>query len=111
MSEEKKPKLIKPKFSPWLIYAIVIGGLITISLFNNDLSKGTRENISISKFYGMLDNGDIAKVTKSGAKAIIYLKKEAVSKAEHKKVALDVFSKKNELGPHYITEVGLKNDV
>jgi cell division protease FtsH len=111
MSEEKKPKLIKPKFSPWLIYAIVIGGLIAISLFNNDLSKGTRENISISKFYGMLDNGDIAKVTKSGAKAIIYLKKEAVSKAEHKKVALDVFSKKNELGPHYITEVGLKNDV
>ncbi len=111
MSEEKKPKLIKPKFSPWLIYAIVIGGLIAISLFNNDLSKGTRENISISKFYGMLDNGDIAKVTKSGAKAIIYLKKEAVSKAEHKKVALDVFNKKNELGPHYITEVGLKNDV
>ena len=111
MSEEKKPKLIKPKFSPWLIYAIVIGGLIAISLFNNDLSKGTRKNISISKFYGMLDNGDIAKVTKSGAKAIIYLKKEAVSKAEHKKVALDVFSKKNELGPHYITEVGLKNDV
>ena len=111
MSEEKKPKIKKPKFSPWLIYAIVIGGLIAISLFNNDLSKGTRENISISKFYGMLDKGDIAKVTKSGAKAIIFLKKEAVSKDEHKKVALDVFSKKNELGPHYITEVGLKNDV
>jgi ATP-dependent metalloprotease FtsH len=103
MSDNKNPKL---KVNPWLFYGLAIGILLLISLFGRGLDFSNPKPTTLSKFYQYLDSNQIEKVTFSNTRASIFLKEEALTAEEHKKVKDDVFGKTNTKGPHYFTEIG-----
>lgn len=103
MSDNKNPKL---RVNPWLFYGLAIGVLLLISLFGRGLDFSNPKPTTLSKFYQYLDSNQIEKVTFSNTRASIFLKEEALTAEEHKKVKDDVFGKTNTKGPHYFTEIG-----
>jgi ATP-dependent metalloprotease FtsH len=103
MSDNKNPKL---RVNPWLFYGLAIGILLLISLFGRGLDFSNPKPTTLSKFYQYLDSNQIEKVTFSNTRASIFLKEEALTAEEHKKVKDDVFGKTNTKGPHYFTEIG-----
>ncbi|RBA28108.1 ATP-dependent zinc metalloprotease FtsH [Flavobacterium tibetense] len=103
MSDNKNPKL---KVNPWLFYGLAIGILLLISLFGRGLDFSNPKPTTLSKFYQYLDSNQIEKITFSNTRASIFLKEEALTAEEHKKVKDDVFGKTNTKGPHYFTEIG-----
>ncbi|MCW4468820.1 ATP-dependent zinc metalloprotease FtsH [Flavobacterium sp. MFBS3-15] len=109
MSKDNKPS--KVKVSPWLIY----GGILLMFLAINYVVGGSTfsepKSTSISNFYKYLDAGQVSKVTYNKSTAEVYIKDEFLKNKEHEKTQqTDMFGKKTK-GPHYIVNVGDKNEL
>uniref|UniRef100_UPI00404B0C92 ATP-dependent zinc metalloprotease FtsH n=1 Tax=Flavobacterium sp. TaxID=239 RepID=UPI00404B0C92 len=100
-------KKTKFKLSPWAIYGIVIGALILINLFGNDLSFNSPKQTTLSKIYQYIDSNQVEKVVFTNLKATVFLKKEALTSTTHQKKNKDgSLQKINEKGPQYVAEIG-----
>lgn len=100
------PNPNKFKFNPWLIYFIVAGIFVFISVISGGSSFQEPGKLSISKFNEYLENGEIEKVLvynkgENVSEAEIYIKKEALKDAKHKSVVKDVLGHEN-TGAHYL---------
>ncbi|MEZ4838709.1 ATP-dependent zinc metalloprotease FtsH [Flavobacterium sp.] len=108
MSKENNsnPNPNKFKFNPWLIYFIVAGIFIFISIISGGSSFQEPGKLTISKFNEYLNNGEIEKVLvynkgENLSEAEIYITKEALKDQKHKAVVNDVFGRENK-GAHYL---------
>lgn len=100
------PNPNKFKFNPWLIYFIVAGIFVFISVISGGSSFQEPGKLSISKFNEYLENGEIEKVLvynkgENVSEAEIYIKKDALKDAKHKGVVKDVLGREN-TGAHYL---------
>lgn len=100
------PNPNKFKFNPWLIYFIVAGIFVFISVISGGSSFQEPGKLSISKFNEYLENGEIEKVLvynkgENVSEAEIYIKKDALKEAKHKGVVKDVLGREN-TGAHYL---------
>lgn len=100
------PNPNKFKFNPWLIYFIVAGIFVFISVISGGSSFQEPGKLSISKFNEYLENGEIEKVLvynkgENVSEAEIYIKKDALKDAKHKGVVKDVLGRDNS-GAHYL---------
>jgi cell division protease FtsH len=108
MSKENNstPNPNKFKFNPWLIYFIVAGIFIFISIISGGSSFQEPGKLTISKFNEYLENGEIEKVLvynkgENLSEAEIYITKEALKDKKHKEVVKDVLGRENK-GAHYL---------
>jgi cell division protease FtsH len=108
MSKENNstPNPNKFKFNPWLIYFIVAGIFIFISIISGGSSFQEPGKLTISKFNEYLENGEIEKVLvynkgENLSEAEIYITKEALKDKKHKGVVNDVLGRENK-GAHYL---------
>ncbi|RXR30130.1 ATP-dependent zinc metalloprotease FtsH [Flavobacterium piscinae] len=108
MSKENNstPNPNKFKFNPWLIYFIVAGIFIFISIISGGSSFQEPGKLTISKFNEYLNNGEIEKVLvynkgENLSEAEIYITKEALKDKKHKGVVKDVLGRENK-GAHYL---------
>ena len=103
MANEKKP--FNFKFSPWMIYVLVIIGFFGLNYFGGSGFQDTTK-ISYSKFNEYLNKGQIEKViiyNKTEGEA--YLTVNALKDKSNEKVAKDFMGKMNK-GPHYSFDIG-----
>ena len=103
MANEKKP--FNFKFSPWMIYVLVIIGFFGLNYFGGSGFQDTTK-ISYSKFNEYLNKGQIEKViiyNKTEGEA--YLTANALKDKSNKKVAKDIMGNMNK-GPHYSFDIG-----
>ncbi len=103
MSENKNPKL---KFSPWLIYGLILGVFLLINVLGGGFDFNSPKPITLSKFNEFLDSSQIEKVTFNNTKAEIFLKKDVLGNKEHSKAKDNMIGKPNVKGPHYVVEIG-----
>lgn len=108
MSKENNstPNPNKFKFNPWLVYFIVAGIFIFISVISGGSSFQEPGKLTISKFNEYLENGEIEKVLvyskgENLSEAEIYITKEALKDKKHKGVINDVLGRENK-GAHYL---------
>jgi cell division protease FtsH len=108
MSKENNstPNPNKFKFNPWLIYFIVAGIFIFISIISGGSSFQEPGKLTISKFNEYLNNGEIEKVLvynkgENLSEAEIYITKDALKDKKHKGVVKDVLGRENK-GAHYL---------
>ncbi|GGD32839.1 ATP-dependent zinc metalloprotease FtsH [Flavobacterium orientale] len=102
MSKETNPSPNKFKFNPWLVYLLVAGIFIFVSIISGGGSFQEPNKLSTSKFNEFLNNGEIAKVeVYNKSEAQIFLTKEALTIEKHKAVTKDAFGRVNDKGPHY----------
>ena len=100
------PNSNKFKFNPWLLYFIVAGIFIFISVISGGSSFQEPGKLTISKFNDYLEKGEIEKVLvynkgENISEAEIYLTKEALKDAKHKDVTKDVLGREN-TGANYL---------
>ncbi|MBP6586082.1 MAG: ATP-dependent metallopeptidase FtsH/Yme1/Tma family protein, partial [Flavobacterium sp.] len=100
------PNSNKFKFNPWLLYFIVAGIFIFISIISGGSSFQEPGKLTISKFNEYLENGEIEKVLvynkgENISEAEIYIKKDALKDQKHKGVVKDVLGREN-TGAHYL---------
>ena len=103
MANEKKP--FNFKFSPWMIYVLVIIGFFGLNYMGGSGFQDTTK-ISYSKFNEYLNKGQIEKViiyNKTEGEA--YLTANALKDKSNKKVAKDIMGNMNK-GPHYSFDIG-----
>ena len=103
MANEKKP--FNFKFSPWMIYVLVIIGFFGLNYMGGSGFQDTTK-ISYSKFNEYLNKGQIEKViiyNKTEGEA--YLTANALKDKSNEKVAKDFMGKMNK-GPHYSFDIG-----
>ncbi len=103
MANEKKP--FNFKYSPWMIYVLVIIGFFGLNYFGGSGFQDTTK-ISYSKFNEYLNKGQIEKViiyNKTEGEA--YLTANALKDKSNEKVAKDFMGKMNK-GPHYSFDIG-----
>ncbi len=105
MTEKKKQN--NPRFNPYWLYGMVIVLLLSISFFG-DAGVESSGKTNTSEFERYLNNGDIEKVVIQNEKiARIFLKREALDKAEHHGLKEKNFlGQTNVKGPHYAFEFG-----
>ena len=108
MSDEKKPN--KYKINPLFIYGGLILLFIILNFARNGVDLSDPKPIALSKFYNYLDKDQVAKVEFNSAKAKIYLTKNALKLKDHEKANKDVLGKLNVKGPHYIIDIGDKQE-
>ncbi|MDI9311350.1 MAG: ATP-dependent zinc metalloprotease FtsH [Limnohabitans sp.] len=103
------PKQNNFKFNPWWIYGAVI--TIFLAMWVSNQSRWSQpKKTTISKFYALLQNGQVDKVEVSNDKQVeVFLKAEALKDKAHEKIAKDVFGNSN-AGPHYIFEISPKDE-
>lgn len=73
----------KPRYNPWIMYLGIILLIFGFSYMSGG-GFGEAKDISLSKFYEYLDQGQIEKVTFNRETAKIYLTEEASKSDEHK---------------------------
>ncbi len=100
------PNPNKFKFNPWLVYFIVAGIFIFISIISGGSSFQEPGKLTISKFNEYLEKGEIEKVLvyskgENLSEAEIYMTKEALKDKKHKGVVKDVLGRENK-GAHYL---------
>ncbi len=100
------PNPNKFKFNPWLVYFIVAGIFIFISIISGGSSFQEPGKLTISKFNEYLEKGEIEKVLvyskgENLSEAEIYMTKEALKDKKHKDVVKDVLGRENK-GAHYL---------
>ena len=103
MANEKKP--FNFKFSPWMIYVLVIIGFFGLNYMGGSGFQDTTK-ISYSKFNEYLNKGQIEKViiyNKTEGEA--YLTTNALKDKSNEKVAKDIIGNMNK-GPHYSFDIG-----
>ncbi|UPQ79433.1 ATP-dependent zinc metalloprotease FtsH [Flavobacterium azooxidireducens] len=108
MSKENNstPNPNKFKFNPWLVYFIVAGIFIFISIISGGSSFQEPGKLTISKFNEYLEKGEIEKVLvyskgENLSEAEIYITKEALKDKKHKDIVNDVLGRENK-GAHYL---------
>lgn len=74
----------KPRYNPWIMYLGIILLIFGFSYMSGGGGFGEAKDISLSKFYEYLDQGQIEKVTFNRETAKIYLTEEASKSEEHK---------------------------
>lgn len=74
----------KPRYNPWIMYLGIILLIFGFSYMSGGGGFGEAKDISLSKFYEYLDQGQIEKVTFNRETAKIYLTEEASKSDEHK---------------------------
>lgn len=96
-------KTNKPRFNPWILYGAIILILIAISLTSN--GSGDSKQVSLSKFYSLLDQNQVEKVVFNKNSAKIYLNKEALALPEHKSENEVNFLGQKDTAPQYTVDV------
>lgn len=96
-------KTNKPRYNPWMLYAVII--LIIIGISYTSGGSGSTKQISLSKFYNLLDQNKVEKVVFNKNTAKIYLNKEAKEETDNKSENLpNLFGRKSD-SPQYIVDV------
>lgn len=94
------------RINPWLLYCAVALIFLFISFATGGTAFEGPSKISLPKFETFLNSGQVEKVVIYNKKeGEIFLTKEALGKAENKKVSKDVFERPNP-GPHYTFDIG-----
>ena len=93
----------KPRYNPWMLYAVIILIIIAISYSTN--GSGNSKQISLSKFYNLLDENKVEKVVFNKNSARIYLNKEAKEAEKNTKENLPNFLGRENNGPQYTVDV------
>ena len=99
-------KTNKPRYNPWMLYAVII--LIIIAISYSTSGSGNSKQITLSKFYNLLNENKVEKVVFNKNSAKIYLNKEAKAAEEAQKDKsenLPSFLGKTNQGPQYIVDV------
>ena len=103
MSNEKKSTT--PKFSPWIIYGLIIAVFAALTFYRNDTFSNPSE-ISSSKFDELLNAGKIEKIiVNNKVEGQAFLTAAALKDKEFKNIPKEIFGKKN-IGPHFFFEIG-----
>jgi cell division protease FtsH len=106
MAIDNKPNSNNFKVSPWLIYAAILLGFLTISFFTGGSNFQDPVKLEQPQFNALLEKGQVDKVIIFNKKnAEIYLKADALKDPANKKVAKDVLDRPNK-GPHYTLNLG-----
>ncbi|MCX6185265.1 MAG: ATP-dependent zinc metalloprotease FtsH [Flavobacterium sp.] len=106
MTPNNKPNPKGMKFSPWLVYAVVIGIFLIISFATGGSSFQETAKTTSSKFNAYLEAGDVQKVVVyNKTEAEVFLTEKALKSANHKAVAKDLLNRPNK-GPHYSFDIG-----
>ena len=107
MSEKQKENNFKS--NPWWIYASI--GAIFFAIWISGQSKWVEpQKTTISKFYTLLQSGEIEKVEIDNEKNVeVFLKANALKDKKHEKVAKDFFGNTN-TGPHYTFEINPQDE-
>lgn len=85
MANDKKNKPIKPKFSPYWIYGIILAIFLGIQLFSGSGTDGAKST-NETDFLKYLKEGDVKnfEIIRNTGVVKVYLTKEALEKPEHK---------------------------
>ena len=107
MADDKKPNIKKPKFSPYLVYGLIIVIFLAINVFSGGMSSSTGSATTPAQFFEYLKNGDVEKVEiVNRREAKVYLTSEALSKEIHKKSIKPQFLPISGKTPNYQFEFG-----
>src|SRR5690554_6651746 len=67
----------KPKYNPWLLYAGIIFIIFAISFSSGGSGLGDSKQITLSKFYEYLEQGEVEKVVFTNSTAKVFISEEA----------------------------------
>lgn len=94
------------KFNPWWIYGFLIA-IFGIMWLSNQSNWANPNKTTLPKLYEFIDAGHVDKIEIFNEKtAEVYLKKEALSKPNHKFVPKSNVLKTPNAGPHYVLQLG-----
>ena len=96
----------KPRYSPWLLYGGILLIIIAIQMVSNSSGFGDARSISLSKFYEILDKGQVQKVVFNRNNAQVYLTEEALKLPENEVANKPGFMGQLSKGPNYALNVG-----
>lgn len=96
----------KPRYSPWLLYGGILLIIIAIQMVSNSSGFGDARSISLSKFYEILDKGQVQKVVFNRNNAQVYLTEEALKLPENEVVNKPGLMGQLSKGPNYALNVG-----
>ncbi len=103
----KKPK--KVNVGPWLVPLAIIIFLFALNFFSGETNFTRVEEITTSQFNTFLNKGQINKIVLfNNKKGEVYLKPDAMSAPEHKKIVK--LQGKDNKGPQYVFNTGEDKD-
>lgn len=99
----------KPRYNPWLLYAGIIFIIFAISMTSNGGSFSDGKAIALSKFYELLDKGEVEKVVFNNSTAKIYLTKDALKSTDHQKNNKPTLFSSMSDNPQYTVDIANKD--
>ena len=100
----------KPKYNPWFLYAGIIFIIFAISFSSGGGGLGEDKQITLSKFYEYLEQGDVEKVIFTNTTAKVFISEDAQNtNEEHKTTSKpSIFSSRDDV-PNYTLEIANKD--
>lgn len=100
----------KPKYNPWFLYAGIIFIIFVISFSSGGGGLGKDKQITLSKFYEYLEQGDVEKVIFTNTTAKVFISEDAQNtNEEHKTTSKpSIFSSRDDV-PNYTLEIANKD--
>ncbi len=100
----------KPKYNPWFLYAGIIFIIFVISFSSGGGGLGEDKQITLSKFYEYLEQGDVEKVIFTNTTAKVFISEDAQNtNEEHKTTSKpSIFSSRDDV-PNYTLEIANKD--
>lgn len=99
----------KPRYNPWLLYAGIIFIIFAISMTSNGGSFSDGKAIALSKFYELLDKGEVEKVVFNNSTAKIYLTEDALKSTDHQKNNKPTLFSSMSDNPQYTVDIANKD--
>lgn len=100
----------KPKYNPWFLYAGIIFIIFAISFSSGGGGLGEDKQITLSKFYEYLEQGDVEKVIFTNTTAKVFISEDAQNtNEEHKTTSKpSIFGSRDDV-PNYTLEIANKD--
>src|SRR5690554_3895316 len=100
----------KPKYNPWLLYAGIIFIIFAISFSSGGSGLGDSKQITLSKFYEYLEQGEVEKVVFTNSTAKVFISEEAQkNNQEHETTTKpSLFGSRGD-APNYTLEIANKD--
>ena len=103
MKEKKEPKTFK--FNFYWIYAIIALLFLSVQLLNS--SSNTKDSSWQEVNRDMLQKKEVQKLEIVNDKYVkVYIKKESLKREYHKEVRTNPISNSENIGPHYVFQIG-----
>lgn len=100
----------KPKYNPWLLYAGIIFIIFAISFSSGGSGLGDSKQITLSKFYEYLEQGEVENVVFTNSTAKVFISEEAQkNNQEHETTTKpSLFGSRGD-APNYTLEIANKD--